>query len=268
MPSRVSDSSIRGEEEIFLVVRTRSIFACLLHWVLFCAVVTLAITGYYIGNPIYYFGKGEAYQAFAMADIRTYHFIAATVLIMVLFTRFYLSFTASCNRDIKKFLPTPKNVVNALKLAYYFTTGKGEHGHYRFINPLGGLGIFMMSLVMAFMALSGFLLYLPARDPDFFLVSLGLSFANSIGGLQFIRLLHHTAMYGLIFVVVIHVYMQIWKNTMFTESDISSIIGGYKIFPYSQIGHFADIYGLVLDEIPPSIEGMESESKSTEKPPG
>ena len=265
MSTRASASS---EETVYLVVRIRSILACILHWVLFLSVVTLVITGYYIGNPVYYFGKGEAYQAFAMADMRTYHFVAATVLIMVLITRFYLSFTASCNKDIKRFLPTPKNVVNALKLAYFFATGKGESGHYRFINPLGGIGIFLMIVIMAFMFLSGFLLYMPAKDPDFFLVSLASSFANSLGGLQFLRLLHHTVMYGLIFVVVIHVYMQIWKSTMFTESDISSIIGGYKIFPYSEIDRFADIYGLVLDEKPPSIAEIESASAQAGKPPG
>lgn len=258
MSTRVGAS---GEERVYLVVRTRSILACILHWVLFLSIVTLVLTGLYIADPSYYFGKGEAYQAFAMAEIRTYHFIAATLLITVLFIRFYLSFTASCNKDIKQFLPTPKNVVNALKLAYYFTTGKGEHGHYRFINPLGGLGIFSMSLIMAFQVFSGLLLYLPAQSPDSIFVIAAASITNMLGGLQIVRLLHHTAMYGLIFVVVIHVYMQIWKNTMFTESDISSIIGGYKIFPYSEIGHFADIYGLVLDEKPPSIEKLEGASK-------
>ena len=258
MSTRASASS---EETIYLVVRTRSILACILHWVLFLSIVTLVVTGLYIGHPVYYLGKGEAYQAFAMADMRTYHFIAATVLITVLFTRFYLSLTTSCNQDIKQFLPTPKNVVNALKLAYYYTTGKGEHGHYRFINPLGGLGIFSMSVIMAFQVFSGFLLYLPAKSPESIFVIAAVSITNLLGGLQIVRLLHHMAMYGLIFVVLIHVYMQVWKNIMFTESDISSIIGGYKIFPYSEIGHFADIYGLVLDEKPPSIEEMEGASK-------
>ena len=141
--------------------------------------------------------------------------------------------------------------------AYFAGT---EHGHYRFINPLGGLGIFMMSVLMAFQVLSGFLLYLPAENPDSIFVTAAFSITNMLGGLQIVRLLHHTAMYGLIFVVVIHVYMQIWKNIMFTESDISSIIGGYKIFPYSEIGHFADSYGLVLDEKPPPIEEIDRKS--------
>ncbi len=265
MSTRAGASS---EEAVFLVVRTRSILACILHWVLFLSVVTLVITGFYIADPVYYFGKGEAYQAFAMANMRTYHFIAAAVLMTVLLVRFYLAFTPSCNKDIKQFLPTPKNVVNALKLAYFFTTGRGEHGHYRFINPLGGLGIFMMSVLMAFQVLSGFLLYLPAENPDSIFVIAAVSITNMLGGLQIIRLLHHTAMYGLIFVVLIHVYMQIWKNTMFTESDISSIIGGYKIFPYSEIGHFADSYGLVLDEKPPPVEEMEGVSTPVNKQSG
>jgi len=189
-------------------------------------------------------------------------------MIVCLLARLYMSFTESCNKDIKQFVPTPTNVVNALKLAYYFTTGKGEHGHYGFINPLGGIGIFSMSVIMAFMVLTGFLLYLPAKSPESIFVAAAASITNLLGGLQIVRLLHHTAMYGLIFVVMIHVYMQIWKNNMFTESDISSIIGGYKIFPYSEIGHFADIYGLVLDEKPPSIAEIENASMTMKEPLG
>lgn len=265
MSTRATASS---EETVYLVVRTRSILACILHWVLFLSIVTLVITGFYIAYPVYYFGKGEAYQAFAMANMRSYHFIAAMVLITVLLGRFYLAFTPSCNKDIKQFLPTPANVVNALKLAYYFTTGKGEHGHYRFINPLGGIGIFSMSVLMAFQVFSGFLLYLPAKSPESIFVIAAAFITNLLGGLQIVRLLHHTATYGLIFVVLIHVYMQIWKNNMFTESDISSIIGGYKIFPYSEIGHFADIYGLVLDEKPPSVAEMEAAAVPMKEPSG
>ena len=261
-------ASANSEDVIFLVVKTRSIVACILHWVLFLSVVTLVITGYYIGDPVYYFGKGEAYQAFAMANIRTYHFIAAAVLMMVLMARFYLAFTPSCNRDIKQFVPTPTNVLNALKLAYFFTTGRGESAHYRFVNPLGGLGIFMMSAIMAFQVFSGLLLYLPAKSPESVFVIAAASITNLLGGLQIVHLLHHTAMYCMIFLVLIHVYMQIWKNVVFSESDISSIIGGYKIFPYKQIGRFADIYGLVTNDKPPSLEEMKEVSTPMKEPSG
>jgi len=251
---------VQQDSEIYLLVRTRSILACFIHWALFSSVVTLVITGVYIAYPRFYFGKGEAYQAFAMADIRYYHFIAATVMITSLLSRFYLSFTASCNKDMKQFFPTPKNIVNAIKLAFYFITGNGEHKHYRFVNPLGGIGIFLISVSMFLMAFTGFLMYLPAGDPNTIWYSISFSLTTSLGGLQQVRLFHHTFMFVIIALVTIHVYMQIWKNTMFTESDISSIIAGYKLFPQKEIGHFDDYYGMRLSETPP-------DEKETEKAP-
>jgi len=254
------EGSFPGSGEIYLVVRTRSILACLMHWVLFLSVVTLTITGFYIADPSYYFGRGEAYQAFAMANMRLYHFIAATFMIACLLGRMYLAFTESCNHDIKQFLPTPKNVWNALKLGKFFLTLRGESAHYRFINPLGGIGVFMMAFLMLVQVITGFLLFIPGADPEVWWWASGSAMEGLFGGQQNIRLIHHLSMYGLIFVVIIHVYMQIWKNSVFTESDISSIIAGYKIFPISQIGHFADYYGLHLADRPPSREELEKKS--------
>lgn len=250
----------RKSEEIYLVVRTRSILACVLHWVLFVSVVTLTITGFYIAYPSYYFGQGEAYDAFAMADMRLYHFIAATFLLACLIGRFYLSLTESCNRDIKQFLPTPKNVWNALKLAKFFLTLRGEHAHYRFVNPLGGLGVFMMAAFMLVQVITGFLLFAPG-DTGVWWWSMIAPLNGLLGGQQNVRLIHHLTMYLLIFVIFIHVYMQIWKNSVFTESDISSIIAGYKVFPLSHIGHFADSYGLHIADLPPTDEEMAEASK-------
>jgi hypothetical protein len=70
--------------------------------------------------------------------------------------------------------------------------------------------------------------------------------------------------YVIIALVTIHVYMQVWKNTMFTESDISSIIAGYKLFPKKEIGHFDDYYGLRLSEKPPSEKEMKKASISAD----
>ncbi len=246
--------------EVYLVVRTRSILACILHWTLFCSVVTLAITGLYISYPMFYYGQGEAYQAFAMANMREIHFIAATVMIVGFIARFYLAFTQSCNKDIKQFIPTPRNIVNAVKLAKYFLTLRGEHSHFRFINPLGGIGVFTMSALMLLQVITGFILYFPGADSGIWWWGVQTPLESLLGGQQNVRLIHHITLYLLTFVVLIHVYMQLWKNSVFPESDISSIIAGYKIYPLSQIGQFADYYGLRLDEKAPSAEMMDKAS--------
>lgn len=245
-----------GYREIHLVVRTRSIFACIMHWVMFLSVVTLVITGFYIGWPDYYFGSGEAYQAFAMANMRYYHFIAAALLIFYMITRFYLGFTESCNKDIKQFLPTWKNIAGAYRLAKFFLILRGPHAEYRFVNPLGGIGVFMMATCMMILTVTGILMYVPGANPATWWWAMGSWMEGALGGSQTVRLIHHFTMYVLMFFVIIHVYMQIVKSTLFTEADIASIISGYKIFPISHIGHFADIYGIHLDDKPPSEKEM------------
>jgi len=262
--------AIRHPGEIYLVVRTRSILACIIHWVLFCSVVTLAVTGFYIAWPSYYFGKGEAYATFTMADMRYYHFVAATFMMTSLLVRFYIAFTESCHKDIKQFLPTPRNIKNGVQLAYHFATGRGRHPHYRFVNPLGGLGIFLIAASLFIMVCTGFLMYIPATAPGTVWHSWAFSIAHALGGLQTVRLIHHVVMYIIFALVLIHVYMQIWKNSVYTESDISSIIAGYKLFPLSQIGHFADYYGIRLHEKPPPMEEMDraSEPVPAREPPG
>lgn len=251
----------------FLVVRTRTYFACLLHWILFLAVVTLVITGFYIGNPGWYVGEGEAYNAFAMANMRQLHFYAATGMIVSLFLRLYLAFTPAQNNDIKEFLPTPWNIKHAIMLAYHYATMKKGAEHFRFVNPLGGIGIFLMTMSMLLMIATGFLLYLPAEYLDNVIWKIAETAIITLGGHQNVRLIHHTTMYFIIFLVVIHVYFQIWKNMVFSESDISSIIGGYKVFPLDEFESFADHYGLRLHEHIPDAKERDRESTPMKKGP-
>lgn len=250
-----------GYGEIHLVVRTRSVFACFMHWILFCSVVALTITGFYIAWPKFYFGSGEAYQAFSMANMRFYHFVAAALMIVYVMLRTYLAFTTSCNKDIKQFIPTPHNIIGAVRLAIFFLTWRGPHATYRFVNPLGGVGVFLMVMCMLIQTLTGFLMYLPGADAATWWWAMGSCLDRALGGQQSIRLIHHLTTYALIFVVLIHVYMQIVKSSMFTEADMASIISGYKIFPISQIGAFADVYGLHMEDAAPPEERMKASSR-------
>ncbi len=257
-----------GTRHTYLLVQTRSGFACLLHWLLVGSVAALAVTGFYIADPFDIFVPGEAYNHYVMGKFRLVHFVAAGVMMASMLTRFYLAFTPSCNKDILQTIPTPWNVWHATKLAWSYLTGSPTHEHYRFINPLGGVGVFSIMMALAVMIVTGVLLYLPGASTG---VWGGLAADNSetwLGTQQNVRLIHHTAMYVLGFFVVIHIYMQLWKNSVHTESDLSSIIGGYKIFPIEEIGHFDDHYGIHRDEDAPTEEEMAEASAPMEKGPG
>ncbi|MBI5186394.1 MAG: Ni/Fe-hydrogenase, b-type cytochrome subunit [Nitrospinae bacterium] len=220
-------------KKVYYLVRTRSLFSCFLHWVFFLSVVVLILTGFYIASPLLFHGHGEAFQAYIMGYARLSHFVAATFLIAGFALRLYLSFFLCSRHDILDILPTPKNIAGAAKLAFYYLTFHGPHHIYRYVNPLGGIGVFSLITFCAVQIGTGFLLYLPCADPIFWggAVPLAQSLVLKLGGLQSVRLIHHIVMFFLMAFIVIHVYLQIWKNTMFEEADIASIFSGYKMFP-------------------------------------
>ncbi|MBF0170932.1 MAG: cytochrome b/b6 domain-containing protein, partial [Nitrospinae bacterium] len=144
-----------GAHRTYLLVQTRSIFACFLHWILVGSVATLAVTGFYIADPFDIFVPGEAYQSYVMGKFRLVHFMAAGTVIATMLTRLYLAFTPSCNKDIAQTLPTPWNLLHAAKLAWSYLILSREHEHYRFINPLGGVGVFSVVGALAEKILTG-----------------------------------------------------------------------------------------------------------------
>jgi len=223
----------KAPKKVYYLVKTRSLFSCFLHWVYVLAMVALILTGFYIGDPEFFLGSGEAHQAFMMGYARLIHFVAAIFLIAGFILRLYLSFFL-CNRhDILDIIPTPKNIVGAVKLAFYYLTFRGPHHVYRYINPLGGIGIFLTLLFSLVQILTGFLLYLPGADATAWggVLPVVEIINMKLGGLQIVRQIHHLVMFFLLTVIFIHIYMQIWKNTVFEEADIASIFAGYKMFP-------------------------------------
>lgn len=58
------------------------------HWIHALAITVLAISGYFIANPLPSV-SGEASDSFLMGNIRLIHFSAAMVFAVGLFVRFY-----------------------------------------------------------------------------------------------------------------------------------------------------------------------------------
>jgi len=236
-----------GEKEVipdYVIVDVRTPFVCFLHWLLVAAMIVLSVTGFYIGYPDLLVGQGEAWQTFMMAKVRFVHFISAAVLIITLMLRLYFSFSPGCRRDILDILPTPKNIWMALKLAWFYITMKGEHAHFRFINPIGGIAIFLMINFFIIEIATGFTLYFQQAD----VITWGWAITMTdqieiwMGGMTKVRLYHHLIMWILITMVTIHIYMQIWKDIFFDDAGIVSIIAGYKVFHRDVVDHHVDRY--------------------------
>jgi Ni/Fe-hydrogenase 1 B-type cytochrome subunit len=177
-----------------------------------------------------------------MAKVRFFHFISATLLIVALLLRLYHSFSPGTRKDIHEIIPTPANIKGALRLMYFYLTGKGDHHHYRYINPLGGLSVFTILCVFALEMTTGFTLY--SQQANTITWSWMLWFPalteRALGGMNNVRLLHHLGMYCLMTLVVIHVYMKVYVDIVYKEADIASIISGYKVFHKDVIAKHED----------------------------
>lgn len=229
-------------ESDYHLVYVRTGFVCLLHWVLVASVVTLAVTGLYIGDPALLAGKGEAWQTFVMAKVRLIHFFAATAFCLSMLLRLYHSFSPTTRHDIMEFLPTPANIGAALKLMKFYVTGEGDHAHYRYLNPLGGVSVFVMVLFFLFEIVTGFTLYSQQANPITWSWLLWFPHMTewAFRGMNNVRLLHHLVMYVLMAQVVIHIYLKVYVDIMYRESDIASIIAGYKVFHKDVVTRHAD----------------------------
>jgi Ni/Fe-hydrogenase 1 B-type cytochrome subunit len=235
--------SVLPESE-YRLVQVRTPFVCLLHWIIVLSVVTLCLTGLYIGSPSLLTGKGEAYATFAMAKVRFFHFLAANGLIISFLLRLYHSFSPSTRRDIMEIMPTPSNVKAALKLAYFYITGKGEHYHYRYINPLGGLSVFAVVFLSSVLIATGFTLYAQQANAItwWWMAWFPSLIERVFYGMSNVRFVHHLTMYVLLSVVVIHVYMKVYVDIAYKEADIASIISGYKVFHKDAIAKYEARY--------------------------
>jgi Ni/Fe-hydrogenase 1 B-type cytochrome subunit len=65
-----------------------------MHWIAAVCVVTLVVTGFYIGRP-YFMTSGEASAHFLMGRVRFIHFTAAAVLVMTGIVRVYWLFAGN-----------------------------------------------------------------------------------------------------------------------------------------------------------------------------
>ncbi len=214
-----------------VVVHTRNFTNRLIHWITFFSVVVLLITGYYIGDPVAVFGQGEAYNAFVMANIRYYHFLAAMTLDISLMVWVYLAFFSMHHRYWKQMLPTPGNIKEAIEVEKsYFTFKKPKF--YPHFDPFDGLLFLALILFMALQLVTGFQIYVEALSQNYWwakIIHLTTDWVTwLLGSPQNVRLVHHLMEWIMISGIIVHIYLQVTKTIIWQDGHIGQIVGGYK----------------------------------------
>jgi len=202
------------------------------HWVHALCIFVLAVTGYFIANPLPSVG-GEASDHFLMGNMRYIHFIAGYVFAIAFLIRVYWAFVG--NRYARELFVAPiwkkqwwGDLVHELKY-YGFLTRKSHKilGH----NPLAQSAMWFFNVVLTlFLIFTGFALYSEGLGIDSWADTLFGWVIPLLGGSLAVKMWHLLAMWVMLVFVVIHIYMAIRADIMDRESSVSTIFGGWRMF--------------------------------------
>ena len=110
----------RGLERVYvwdIVVR-------LTHWIIMLAILTLAVTGIYIGKP-FFIPTGAGDQQFVMGTIKIVHFYTAIVFTLAVLVRVGWMFVGSYYARWHQFVPASarrrRDVLSMLKFYTFFS---------------------------------------------------------------------------------------------------------------------------------------------------
>jgi Ni/Fe-hydrogenase 1 B-type cytochrome subunit len=198
-----------------------------MHWIAAISLVTLALTGFFIGRP-YFMAGGEAGSPYAMGTVRFVHYVAAALLVMTGIVRLYWLFAGNKFERWRALFPVmPKDIRNLLRqMKHYAMLDKhGQEPHYLGHNPLQQLsytGLYVLALVEV---ITGFALYVQATPQSWGFQIMGWVIPG-LGGLQTVRFIHHVTTWFFLAFIPMHVYFATRADVMEREGSISSIISG------------------------------------------
>jgi len=196
------------------------------HWLAALSLVTLFLTGLFISFPMWV-TSGEASNHFLMARFRFAHFLAATVIVFAGIIRVYWLFAGNQFERWSALWPfTRRNLRSTfLMLKSYATLNPDIQPHFVGHNPLAQMAYTSIYVGTTLMMITGFTLYGQANPGGFFYTL--FAWAPSLfGGLQGVRLVHHTVAWLYPIFFSIHVYLVIRSDYLERGGVVSSMFTG------------------------------------------
>jgi Ni/Fe-hydrogenase 1 B-type cytochrome subunit len=216
-----------------------------MHWVAALCLVTLIVTGFYIGRP-YFMTSGEASSHFLMGRVRFIHFLAAAVLVMTGIVRAYWLIAGNRFERFPALFPvTPRNLKRTARTLTSYVTLRPEKdpamvGH----EPLQQYAYTLLYLMTVVMVVTGFTMY-GQSNPGGLIFRLFSWVPPLLGGLQHVRVVHHVLTWGFIIFVLIHVYFVLRSDYLDRIGRVSSMITGGRYVSTDEKYDDSDI-----DEVP------------------
>jgi Ni/Fe-hydrogenase 1 B-type cytochrome subunit len=202
------------------------------HWINALAIFVLAVTGYFIANPLPTM-PGEASDHFLMGYMRFAHFASAYIFTVGFIGRIYWAFVG--NEHARELFHLPfyrlsfwKELIHEVRwYAFLEKEPKKYVGH----NPLAHITMVVIITVGGIaMVLTGFSLYAEQTGLGSWQDQLFGWLIPLVGQSQDVRLWHHWGMWIIVVFVIIHVYVAIREDIVSRQSLISTMISGWRMF--------------------------------------
>lgn len=203
------------------------------HWINAAAILTLCLTGYFIGSPPPSMQIAEATHQFVFGYIRFAHFAAGMVLTFGFLGRIYWAFVGNHHARQLFFIPFWKGdywreLFDELRW-YLFL--KSEPKKYVGHNPLAQLAMFFfITLGVSFMIVTGLALYAEGAQEGSLTHDLFGWVHSLTWNSQRLHTLHHLGMWWIVIFMIVHIYVAIREDIMSRQSIVSTMISGHRTF--------------------------------------
>lgn len=202
------------------------------HWVNALSIVALTVTGLLIAHPPALMSSGDASSQYSFGWVRYIHFTSAYFFLAAMVLRVYWAFMGNKFAHWKSFLPfskkARKNIMHVLKHDIFLLPEK-EHniknisiGH----NYMAATAYILMFFLAIIMVFTGFGLY--SDMSSWWLPKMFAWVVPFFGGDFAARTLHHIVMWGIWFIVFIHIYLVLFHDWLEGRGETSAMLSGFK----------------------------------------
>ncbi|MCC6363752.1 MAG: Ni/Fe-hydrogenase, b-type cytochrome subunit [Bryobacterales bacterium] len=206
------------------------------HWVNVISVTMLFATGLYISAPILA-PNGEPYQHFVMGRVRQLHFVFGYLLLFSFLLRVYWFYVG--NNYARSGFPRVWRAewwrdVRDQGLQYLrLDRGHVHLGH----NAIAGLTYTIFVIFLGwFQILTGLALYSESNPGGFWDKMVGWM-VPLFGGSFPLRMWHHTAAWGFVVFLILHLYIVLYDDRQYKNGLISSMLAGFKFYERDDLDH-------------------------------
>ena len=214
-----------------------------MHWLLVLSVAACLVTGIYMATPFGFRGLGQGpADTLVMGNMRFIHFVFAMLLDVAFLVWFYLFFFSLEAPFYTHIVPVGQRAREAWQMLCHYMTLRNKPRTRAHTDPLNAYGFIIMHFLVLVQMVTGFALMRPTFSNANSLLPLWpwllkVSEWGSVfffGTIVAVRQVHHLTAFVILALALCRIYVQIWRESFWTEGHISVVVSGCKYIEEEQ----------------------------------